>query len=74
MDLFQSGQLDESVAFCRNTRVYNVRNGDVIELAVVVSIPKLLGHGTGLISPKLHYWQNLNIKFQISVHPSATCV
>ena len=42
MDLFHS--LDNlksqlaSVAFCRNTGVYNVRNGAVIELPVVVSI------------------------------------
>ena len=42
MDLFQSlenlkSQL-ASVAFCRNTGVYNVRSGDVIELPVDVSI------------------------------------
>ena len=42
MDLFHS--LDNlksqlaSVAICRNTGVYNVRNGAVIELLVVVSI------------------------------------
>ena len=27
-----------SVAFCRNTGVYNVRNGVVIELPVVISM------------------------------------
>ena len=42
MDLFHS--LDNlksrlaSVAFCRNTGVYNARNGAVIEFSVVVSI------------------------------------
>ena len=48
MDLFHS--LDNlksplaAVAFCRNTRVYNVRFGAVIELLVVVSINGFLGH------------------------------
>ena len=42
MDLFHS--MDNwkhqfsSIAFCKNSSVYNVRNGVVIELPVVVSI------------------------------------
>ena len=27
-----------SIAFCRNSKVYNVRNGAVIELPIIVSI------------------------------------
>ena len=33
-----------SIAFCRNTAAYNVRNGAVIELLVVVSIKGFRRH------------------------------
>ena len=45
-----------SVAFCRNSEAYNVRNGAVIEFPVVVSIggfPSLLIGGGGLFSTML---------------------
>ena len=76
MDLFHSidnlkSQL-ASVAFLKEYSSSQCPewNRAVIELPVVVSMPKLLVHGMGFLSPKLHQWQNLNINFEMctSIH------